>query len=263
MTRSQIATFAAAVGLSLLHMVAGEYARAETSEVKVLSAIAMRSAVDELARDFERATGHKVTLTYAPAGGIRDRIQGGEGFALAILPRPILEQLEAQGKIAPGSSAVLARSTVAVCVRAGAPKPDISNVEAFKGAMLATKSVAYSDPVKGGASGVHAARVLDRLGIAEAMKPKTKLTGPDSAEAVARGEAELCINQAMEIMRTVGVDLVGPLPAELQNTTDFVFGVGIGSGAQQPGPAGAFMSYLRAPRAASVFKAKGMERGAE
>ena len=89
--------------------------------------------------------------------------------------------------------------------------------------MLASKSVAYSDPAKGGASGIHFARVLDRLAIAEQMKAKTKLTGRTRPSSSPSGEAELCVTQAMEIMRTVGVELVGPLPAELQNTTDFVF----------------------------------------
>jgi len=253
----------AAVGLSFSSIVQSDRAVAETIEIKVLSAVAMKSALDDLATEFQRTTGNKLTLAYAPAGGIRDRIQGGESFDLAILPRPTMDRLAKEGKIATGTTTVLARSAVSVCVRAGAPKPDISSVEAFKRAMLASKSVAYSDPEKGGASGVHFARVLDQLGIAEQMKPKTKLTGPDSAEFVARGEAELCVNQAIEIMRTVGVDLVGPLPADLQNTTDFVFTAGIGADSRLPGPAKALISYLRTPSAARVIKAKGMEPGGE
>src|SRR4029450_11944898 len=164
--------------------------------------------------------------------------------------RPMLQGLETQRKIAPSSAVVLARSAVSVCVRAGAPKPDISSVEAFKHALVASKSIAYSDPAKGGASGIHFARVLDRLGMAEQMKSKTKLTGPDSAEFVARGEAELCINQAMEILRTMGVDLVGPLPSDLQTTTAFVFAAAIGADARQPAQAKALISYLRASQAA-------------
>ena len=236
---------------------------AEITEIKVLSAVVMKSALDDLARDFEHATGHKVTLAYAPAGAVRDRILGGEGFDLTILPRPIIDRLQTQGKIAPDSTSVIARSEVAVCVRAGAPKPDISSVDTLKRSLLAANSVAYSDPAKGGASGIHFARVLDRLGIAEQMQPKTKLTGPDSAEFVAKGEAELCVNQVMEIKRTVGVDLVGPLPAELQNTTDFAFAGGIASNAHQPGAAKAFIRFLLAPPAARVIEAKGMKPGGE
>ena len=251
----------AAIGLSLSPIVFGYGGVATAAEIKVLSAVVMKSALDDLAPAFERATGHKLTVAYAAAGGIRDRIQGGEAFDLTILPRPAIEQLMRQGKIAEGDTAVLARSAVSVCVRAGAPRPDIATAESFKRFLLAAKSVAYSDPAKGGASGIHFARVLDRLAIAEQMKAKTKLTGPDSAELVARGEAEICVKQAMEILRTVGVDLVGPLPAELQNTTDFVFTAGVGAHAQQTAAAKALVTFLRAPDAARVFKAKGMEPG--
>jgi molybdate transport system substrate-binding protein len=264
MIRSHVAVAGAVtVGVVFSSIVVSERAVAEITEIKVLSAVVMKSALDELARDFERATGHKVTLAYAPVGAIRDRIQDGEAFDLSILPRPIIGRLQAQGKIASEGTAVLARSEVSICVRAGAPKPDISNVDSLKRTLLAANSVAYSDPAKGGASGIHFARVLDQLGIAEQMKPRTKLTGPDSAEVVARGEAELCVNQAMEIKRTVGVDLVGPLPAELQNTTDFAFTGGIGSNAMQPGAAKAFISFLLAPPAARVIEAKGMKPGGQ
>jgi molybdate transport system substrate-binding protein len=252
-----------AAGLVIACFAQYEQASADSTEVKVLSAVAMKSVLDELGSEFERDTGHKVTIAYAPAGVVRDRIQGGEAFTVAILPRPIMHGLETQGRVVPGSIVVLARSAVSVCTRAGALKPDISSVEAFKKTLMASKSIAYSDPAKGGASGIHFARVLDRLGLVEEMKPKTKLTGPDSAEVVARGEAELCINQAMEILRTMGVELVGPLPPELQNTTDFVFAAGIGAEVGQPAAALALVSYLRTPRAASAFKAKGMEPGGE
>ena len=253
----------ASAGLAFSCFAQSERAAAEATEIKILSAVVMKGALDDLAREFERTTGHKVSLGYAPAGGIRDRIQGGEAFDLVILPRPVMGRLEEQGKIASASTTVLARSAVSVCARAGAPKPDIGSVDAFKNAVLASKSIAYSDPAKGGASGVHFARVLAQLGIAEEVKAKTKLTGPDSADFVARGEAELCVTQAMEILRTVGVDLVGPLPGELQNTTDFVFAAGIGADARQPGAAKALISYLRTPQAASAFKAKGMDPGGE
>lgn len=252
---------AAAVGLGLFPLAVTGGSAAQAAEIKVLSAVVMKSALDDLARDFERATGHKVAIAYAPAGAVRGRIQGGESFELTILPRPVLEQLIQQGKVAAGSASVLARSAVSVCVRAGAPKPDISTVEAVKRSLLATPSVAYSDPAKGGASGIHFARVLERLGIAEEMRPKSKLTGPDSAEYVARGEADICVTQAMEIIRTAGVELVGHLPPELQNTTDFVFTAGIGANAREPEAAQAFIKYLRTPDAMRLIKAKGMEPG--
>ena len=128
MIRSHVAAaiaVTAGVGFSFSPFVSSGPAIAETTEIKVLSAVVMKSALDDLARDFERTTGHKVTLAYAPAGAIRDRILGGEVFDLAILPRPIIDRLQVEGKIAPDSTSVIARSEVSVCVRAGAPKPDI------------------------------------------------------------------------------------------------------------------------------------------
>jgi molybdate transport system substrate-binding protein len=234
---------------------------AHAAEIKVLSAVVMKSALDSLAQAFERSEGHKVTMAYAPAGAIRDRIQGGEAFDLTVLPRPIISNLATQAKVAPDSVAVLARSAVSVCARSGASKPDISTVEAVKRSLLAAKSIAYSDPAKGGASGIHFARVLDRLGISEEIKPRTKLSGPDSAEYVARGEAELCVTQTMEILRTPGVVVVGQLPAELQNTTDFVFSAATAANAKEQAAAQAFLKYLQTPEARQVLKQMGMEPG--
>src|SRR6266478_4319369 len=139
--RSILAVAASFGGLILL----GQDAGVEASEIKVLSAVAMRAVLDELAPDFERQTGHKVAIVYATAGVLRDRIQGGEMVDLTILPRPAMDPLVAQGKIAPDTVTIFARSAVSVAVRAGASRPDISTVEAFTRAMLATKSVAYAD----------------------------------------------------------------------------------------------------------------------
>src|SRR5450759_99147 len=166
---------------------------ASAAEVKVVSAVAVKAALDELIAGAERATGHKVTVAYATAGVLRDRIKAGEAFDMVILPRPFMDPLVAQGAIAPASATVFARSLVSVGVRAGAPKPDISTAEAFK-RMLAAKLISYADPAKGGGSGIHAASVIERLGIAEEMKPKTKLVpGAESVELVAKGEAEIAI----------------------------------------------------------------------
>ena len=151
---------AAEVGLMILLT----HGLAVAAEVKVLSAVAMRPALDELAPQFERTTGHKLTISYAVAGELRKRIEGGEFGDMTILPRPWFEPLLTQGKITAGSQVILARSTVGVSVRAGAPKPDISSVEAVRRSLLAAKSIVYGDPAKGAASGVHFARVLEKLG---------------------------------------------------------------------------------------------------
>src|SRR6202162_3916833 len=147
----------------------------DAAELKLLCAVAVKAPIDELVSGFERATGHKVTIAYATAGVLRDLIKGGEAFDIAILPRPFMDPLVTQGAIGPASATVFARSLVSVGVRAGATKTDISTAEAFKRTMLAAKSISYADPAQGGGSGIHAAGVIERLGIAGEMKPKTKL----------------------------------------------------------------------------------------
>lgn len=235
---------------------------ADAAEIKVLSAVAMKPALDDIARDFERRTGHRVAMAYATAGLVGDRIRDGETVDVAILPRSAFDPLLTGGKIAPDSAVSVARSLVAVAVRKGAPKPDISSPEALKRSLLAAKSIVYPDPTKGGATGIHAARVIERLGITAEMKPKTTLTpAGEYAEIVARGEAEIAIVQPMVILSVPGVELVGPLPEELQNKTDFVFMAGVGAKAKEAEVAQAFIEYLLAPDGARVIKAKGMEPG--
>ena len=250
---------AAEVGLMILLT----HGLAAAAEIKVLSAVAMRPALDDLAPQFERMTGHKLTISYAVAGELRKRIEGGESGDMTILPRPWFEPLLTQGKITAGSQMTLARSTVGVSVRAGAAKPDISSVEAVRRSLRAAKSIVYGDPAKGGASGVHFVRVLEKLGIVEEMKPKTILVPlAGAAEVVARGEAEIAVSQTIDLIRVAGADYVGPLPPELQNTTDFVFSAGVLANAKEPDAAKALIKFLSGPEAAQVIKAKGMEPGA-
>jgi len=237
---------------------------ANAAEITVLSAVAMKPALDDLAREFERRTGHTLKMAYATAGIVRDRIRDGEAVDVAILPRSAFDPLQTQGKIVPGTATVVARSLVAVAVPAGAPRPDISTVDALKRSLLAAKSIVYPDPTKGGATGIHAARVIERLGIAAEMKPKTTLVpGSEYAEILAKREAELGIVQPMVVLGIPGVELVGPLPAELQNTTDFVFWAGVVASTRETEIATAFIKSLLAPDAARAIKAKGMEPGSE
>jgi len=237
---------------------------ADAAEIRVLSAVAMKPALDDLAPEFERRTGHTVKMAYATAGIVSDRIRGGEAIDVAILPRSAFDPVLTQGKIVSGTATIVARSLVAVAVPAGAPKPDISTVETLKRSLLATKSVVYPDPTKGGATGIHAARVIERLGITAEMQPKTTLVpGSEYAEVLAKREAELGIVQPMVVLGVPGVELVGPLPAELQNTTDFVFWAGVGASAKEAEIASTFIKYLLAPDAARAIKAKGMEPGSE
>ena len=258
------ARFIAAIALGVTLSMPLLGADVDAADIRVLSAVAMKPAMEELSRHFASTSGHTVNVEYATAGILRDRIRDGEAFDVTILPSSAFEPVVTHGKIAPGTATVVARSLVAVAVPAGAPKPDISTVDALKRALLAAKSVVYPDPTKGGATGVHAARVIERLGIAAEMKPKTTLVaGSEYADVLAKREAELGIVQPMVVLGVPGVEIVGPLPAELQNTTDFVFRAGVATSAKEPAAAASFIKYLVAPEAARVIKAKGMEPGAD
>jgi molybdate transport system substrate-binding protein len=210
MTRISCIT-AVAAGLLLLSVGTIERAAAEPVEIKVLASVALTSALDELAPQFERATGNKLTLGYSLIADLKKRILAGEAADLIILSRPAMDDLQKADKIASGSIADIVGTPVAVAVKAGAPKPDISSVDALKRSLLAAKSIVYADPAKGGASGVYFARVVDQLGLTEQLKSKTILVpGAQAAEVLAKGEAEIGIAQASEIVPDPGAQLVGP-----------------------------------------------------
>ena len=165
----------------------------------------------KLIPEFERATQDKVMATYGAPGTIKDRIMAGEPIDLLVFPAPSLDDLVKQGKIVGDSKIILARSGMGVAVRAGAPKPDISTPEGLKRTLLAAKSIVYTDPALRSPSGVHFANVLERLGIAEEMKAKSKLHDGTSfnTELVAKGEIEIAIQQISEILPVQGAELVG------------------------------------------------------
>jgi molybdate transport system substrate-binding protein len=225
----------------------------EAAEVKVLSTVGMQPATPELIAQFERATGHTIAVTYGLAAVLKTTFLEGAPADVLILTSPIIDDLVKQGKVVPGSKVDVARSGVGVGVKAGAPKPDISTPEALKAAVLAAKSIGYS---RQGASGVAFARVLDRLGIADQVSPKYKDTGTKAGEMVAAGDIEFAAAQIPELMAVPGVDVVGPLPAELQTIT--VFSVGLAAAATQAEAAKAFIQFLSGPAAAPVYKAKGL-----
>jgi molybdate transport system substrate-binding protein len=245
-------------GVLLFSAAPNNGAAADAVEFKVLATVALTPALDELALQFERETGNKLTIGYSLVADIRKRILEGEAADVIILSRPVMDELQKQEKLAPaGIENVVGASTV-VAVRAGAPKPDIGSVESFKRVLLAAKSIVYADPAKGGLSGVYFARVLDRLGIAEQMKPKTILVpGAQAGEVVAKGDAEIGVAQSSEILPVAGAQLVGPLPGEFANVT--VFSAGIGADTKAPGMAKSLIRFLKSPAAAAVFKSKGLE----
>lgn len=243
---------------AILLMAAGAPRGAAAAEIKVLTAGAFKQVLLMLVPDFEKQTGHKVIVQNDTVGALAKRIEGGEVFDLAVLTPAAVNDLSSKGKFVAGSRTNLGRVGVGVVVKEGAPKPDISSVDAFKKALLAAKSVAYIDPAAGGSSGIYVAGLLDRLGVAAEVKPKAKLIpGGAVAEHIARGEAELGIHQISEILPVKGVTLVGPLPADIQNYT--VYAAGLGAHGKESEAANSLLKTLSGPAAADVLKSKGME----
>jgi molybdate transport system substrate-binding protein len=251
------AAVAALFGCSLVSALMASATGARAAELKVMSTVALTPALDELKPGFEN-NGNHLTIVYSTIAELKKRIQGGETADVIMLSRPVLDEFAAQGKIVPSSVVNVGASYVAVGVRAGAPLPDISTPEKLKAALLATKSISYADPAKGGASGVHMAKVIDLLGITDQMKPKTVLVpNAQAGELVVKGEVEMGVAQASEIAAVPGTQVVGPLPGDLNSR--IVFAVGIGSTCQNPAVAKALIELLSSPAAAAVMKSKGMD----
>jgi molybdate transport system substrate-binding protein len=246
------------LGLAMVVLATGAPHASRAAEIKVLTAGAFKQVLLALVPAFERQSGHKVILANDTVGALSKRIADGEAFDVAVLTPGAVKELSGKGKLVAGSAVNLARVGVGVMVRSGAPKPDISTVEAFKRALLAAKSVAYIDPASGGSSGIYVATLLDKLGIAAEIKPKAKLKqGGYVADLVASGEAELGIHQISEIVPVKEVTLVGPLPAEIQNYT--VYAAALAANAANGDAARALIKALTGPAAGDVLKSKGME----
>lgn len=228
-------------------------------EIRVYSTIGVRSAAEGLLAQFEKTSGHKLSITWGTGPMLVKRIEDGEGADIAILSRAGMDALLQQGKIAPGSDVALASSGVAIAVKAGASKPDISTPEALKQTLLKAKSISYSEPSAGGASGVYFAKLLDRMGIAEQMKPKTKYppAGGFSGELLLTGEAELAVQQTPELMHVAGTEIVGQLPGELNVVTQFAAGITADSKYAEAGKA--LIAMLTSPQSAAVFRIKGLD----
>ena len=242
------------LGLTLL---LAQTSLANADEIKVFSTIGVRSVVQELSPQFERATGHKLVLSFDVANALKRRIEAGESFDLAILTAPVMDDLIKQGKIVADTRVIVARGGMGLAVRSGAPKPDIGSTEAVKRAFLNTKSITYP---KEGLAGIHMNKVMERLGIADVMGSKATLTGAGSpAELVARGEVEMAAHIIPELLAVPGVDLLGPLPPEVQ--TYIVLPGGVSSNAVQAQAAKEFLKFLTGPSVLPVFKSKGYEPG--
>ena len=219
--------------LLLVVTLAAGLPRAEAAELHVLSAGAMRSIVTELAAAYEKETGTTVKLTFGTVGLIKAKLADGAPADVVIMTQEAMREMARQGAVVEGSWTAIGRTGIGVGVRDGAPKPNIGSPEALKQTLLAAKSLTYVDPAQGGTSGIHFAGVLQRLGIADAVKSKTTLVpGGYPAELVAKGEVEMVVHQISEIIPVKGVTLVGPLPKELQKITVYAAGVTVARASQ-------------------------------
>jgi molybdate transport system substrate-binding protein len=248
----------AAANIGLMFLLGGGIA-AEAAEIKVLSHRGIRPVMEDLGPKFERATGHKLSITFGPAGGIVKLVQGGETADVVITSRQEINGILKDGKAVADNVTIFARSGIGVAVRKGAPKPDISSPEALKQTLLAAKSITYSNPALGGAAAIHFEKVLDHLGIAKELKSKTVLSeaGSDTGVVVANGEAEIGVQVSQLLISVAGIEIVGPLPGDLQDTV--VFSAAIMAGAKDAAASKALIDFLSTPEAATVIKAKGLE----
>jgi molybdate transport system substrate-binding protein len=223
--------------------------------MKVLCTNGLKTVMLDLAPAFERTTGAKLTITWGSTNGLLKELDAGASGDLAILTAEVIDDLIKRGKVAAGSRVDLARSGIGIAVRKGAKKPAIGTPEEFKQALLAAKSVAHS---KTGLSGIYFPTVLARLGIADAMKSKIVVPEPGNpvGEVVAKGDAEIGVQQISELLPVAGIDIVGPLPAELQKIT--TFSAGLMKGAKDPDTAKALVTFVAA-EARPLLKGKGLE----
>jgi molybdate transport system substrate-binding protein len=228
-------------------------ARAEGFDV--LCTNALKAVMEALTPAMEKALGQAPAVTFGGANRLRTRIEAGDRFDVAVLTPALIEELEGKGKIAKGTASIVARAGLGVSVRKGAPRPQIGTMADFREALLKASSIAYSPS---GLSGEAFGGVLDRLGIASEVRPKTRpATASPAAELVAQGEAELAVQLIPELIAVPGAELVGPFPAELQSYV--VLAAAVGAQATDPARARALIKFLASPQAVAVIREKGLE----
>jgi molybdate transport system substrate-binding protein len=229
--------------------------QAQAAEIKVLASTAVKTTLEELGPQFEKATGNKVEFDFAPAAILKTKIDQGTAFDVAILTVPVTDSLAGAGKIDTARTTI-AHSGIGVAIHKGAPKPDISTTEAFKRTLLDAKSVGFT---AAGATGAYLKTLFEKLGIADELKPKLKLLQGAAGEAAANGDVEIGMTQISEILPYANAELVGPLPSEVQSYT--YFSAAVSAASREADVAKAFIKFLAAPAALAVIKAKGMEPG--
>ena len=226
--------------------------------LNLLVSVAFKGLLERLEPEYRQATGLGFAPIYKPAGTVVNLVRGGTPADLVIVTPDSWKTLVQYGSGAAGTERDIASSVIGVAVRAGAAKPAIGSAEDLRRALLAARTVAYTDPSTGAASGVHFVKLLEGMGIADAVKAKAKLgDGGPVAEFVASGEADIAIQQLCEHMLVPGVDVVGPLPAELNRTT--VFTAGVLTSAASPDEAAALIRLLLAPHARAAMPSHGLQ----
>jgi molybdate transport system substrate-binding protein len=231
-------------------------AAAQAEEIRVLSSVGIKTVVDELGPQFEQKTKHKVTMVFDLAGALRTRIEKGESFDVAILTPAFIDELISKGRIAPGTRTDVARTGLGLMIRAGAPKPDVSTADAFRKTLLSAKSITY---VTTGASGVAFLATVEKMGLTDAIKAKSKpaANGDEVNANVLSGAAEFAVLPVSEILPVKGAELGGAFPAAVQ--TYIVMAAGVNAGAKSA-VGREFVTFLTSAANTPVVRAKGMER---
>jgi molybdate transport system substrate-binding protein len=240
--------------LSLLTAWGMTQASVQAAEITVLAGMGNVSGINDIAPAFERASGHKVVVRFVPTAELAGVIDSNAPADVITAGPEAIDGFIGKGKVVTGTRVDFGKAGVGVSVKAGAPKPDISNIDAFKRAMLGARSIGYSN----GGSGNIAAKVMEKLGIAAELKDRTKfINGRPVAEAVAKGEVEVGIQQINVLLPVAGADYVGPLPGALQ---DYVlFSLGVLTVSKQQDAAKAFQAFAAAPENAALLRKSSME----
>jgi molybdate transport system substrate-binding protein len=232
---------------------------AQAAEIRLLSAAAMQTVFHMITDEFERTSGHKLVFAYSTMGAITERVMAGETADLIVGSTQSLDRLAKEGRIDPASRVTIAKVGIGAVVPTGTPKPPIGSAMELSAALLGAKTVVYAFPAGGGAAGVHIAKVIEQLGIAAQVKPKTRFgAGGDVTEVtLAQGPGAFGMTQISEIVHKPGAEFVGPLPAGLQNYTGVT--VGTIAGAKPSEGVTALVKFLQGPSAAAAIRARGME----
>jgi molybdate transport system substrate-binding protein len=233
---------------------------ARAGEINAFISTAIKSVTDEILPPFERSSGYTIHALYSPPGALLKHFDAGEPADVFLTGSEAIDQLIAQGKVVPGR-VDLASTGIGICVRKGAPHPDVSTPEAFKRALLAAASVAYVSPAGGSVTGPHIEAMFRKLGIADQMAGKTILAagGPNGRVSVkvSSGEAAIGLQQVSELLTNPGVDVIGMLPGDLQQTT--IYSAGVTTSATNVEGAKAIIAAMAAPSAKPVYKTKGLD----